>query len=628
MEGPRELARRHRGMHSLPSHGAVVELREITISTWAQCGKDSKEVPVGPLLSLAQGRVSKMSNDTEAGLRDRKAGRRKAKDVCRGYVKRRLPILSWLPTYKLTWLAQDALAGITVGLTAVPQGIAYGIVAGLNPEYGLYASFMASFIYVVFGSCENITIGPTAIMATMVQPLVLNHGPDIAVLITFFKGCIIAILGIFHLGFFLDFISLPVITGFTSAAAINIAASQFKSLLGIPGRSESFLDSLIAVFSNLNKIRYQDTLLGLGTIAVLVLLKNIPGRRSGTVPQKIAWTLTLARNALVVIAGAVMAYVFHIYGREPFKLTGALGQGVPPFSPPPFTTTFQNRTYNLMEMTTSMGTTLFSIPVVSTIEHIAIAKAFAKGKSLDATQEMFALGICNIFGSFVRSMPVTGSFTRTAVNYASGVRTTLGGIFTGALVLLATSLLTTTFRFIPKATLAGLIICAMYYMLDFTTYHLLWRAKKIDFFVMLITLLCCVFAGLELGIIIGVILNLFTLLYFSARPSVESKVEQMEGQTVIRVVPEEAVTFPAAEHLRASIMSLSEESLCNVVLDCKNLKRIDVTVAKNLKLLSNDLAVRGQRMICINRCDNVDSTLRSVAPELPDGFKQDGNAYG
>lgn len=166
---------------------------------------------------------------------------------------------------------------------------------------------MASFIYIIFGSCENITIGPTAIMATMVLPLVTNYGADIAILITFLKGCIIALLGLFHLGMFfifskikkyrnlqiiynreilllhpfcfffqgflLDFISLPVITGFTSAAAINIASSQFKSLLGISGKAESFLDSLIAIFKHLDEFRYQDSVLGICTILVLVLLK-------------------------------------------------------------------------------------------------------------------------------------------------------------------------------------------------------------------------------------------------------------------------------------------------------------------------------------------------------------------
>nr|XP_012135832.1 PREDICTED: sodium-independent sulfate anion transporter-like isoform X6 [Megachile rotundata] len=421
------------------------------------------------------------------------------------YAKRRLPILSWLTTYKLPWLPQDALAGFTVGLTAIPQGIAYGVVAGLSPEYGLYASFMASFVYIVFGSCKSITIGPTAIMATMVQPLVVAYGPDIAVLLTFLKGCMIALLGLFHLG--------------------------------------------------------------------------------------------------------------------------TLGEGLPPFGPPPFSIIANNRTYDFIETTTAMGTTLFFVPVVSAIEHMAIAKAFAMGKSLDATQEMLALGLCNMFGSFVRSMPVTGSFTRTAVNHSSGVKTTFGGLFTGCLVLLASSLLTSTFRFIPKATLAAVIICAMYYMLDFKTYALLWRARKVDFFLMLITFLFCVFLKLEWGILIGIVLNLVILLYFSTRFTVQTEVEQTGDKALIRVTPEETIAFPAAEDFRARIMKLSENNSSNVVLDCKNLKRIDVTVAKNLKLLSNDLQLRGRAINCVNCRDNVEVVLKAIAPDTQSGPSGDQNLY-
>ncbi|XP_011305329.1 sodium-independent sulfate anion transporter [Fopius arisanus] len=544
-----------------------------------------------------------------------------------GYTKRRFPIIDWLPVYKPSWLLQDILAGITVGLTAIPQGIAYGVVAGLNPEYGLYAGFMGPFIYILFGSCHNITIGPTAIMALMVQPLVLNFGPDMAVLICFLKGCIIAVLGIFHLGFLLDFISIPVITGFTSAAAINIASSQFKSLLGIPGRSEGLVEALKGIFTNLDKINGWDILLGVSTISLLVLLKHIPSKRRGTHLEQMGWIVTLSRNALVVILGTVMAYLFHINDMEPFHLTGSMGKGLPPLSPPPFSTTFNNKTYNFVEMTTNMGTTLFTIPIISTIEHIAIAKAFAMGKPLDATQEMLALGVCNIFGSFVRSMPVTGSFTRTAVNHASGVRTPLGGLFTGALVLLAAGFLTSCFKYIPKATLAGVIICAMYYMLDFKAYRLLWQAKKVDFMTMVITLVVCVFLGLELGILIGILANLVALLYFSARPDILIAVEQeIEGRPVVYVTPEEAVTFPAAENLRANIMRLSVESIGNVILDCKNLKRIDVTVAKNIKLLAQDLSLRGQELIYVNAIDDVHRVLNTVAPELSSTFKSTVNA--
>ncbi|KAG5307986.1 S2611 protein, partial [Acromyrmex insinuator] len=538
------------------------------------------------------------------------------KDKYSKYAVRRLPVLNWLPRYKPTWFLQDALAGITVGLLAVPQGIAYGALAGLNPEHGLYAAFMASFTYILFGTCKSITIGPTVIMAIMIYPFVEKYGTDMVILITFLKGCIIALLGFFHLGSLLDFISLPVITGFTSAAAINIAFSQFKSLLGIRHTAESFLDSVCAIYKYRNEIRCPDTLLGVGTIIALILLKNIPGQRTGTILQKIGWFLGLFRNALVVMIGTVIAYIIYINDLEPFTLTGTIGQGLPSIASPPFST-FHNLTYNFLEMTTAMKTTLFTIPVVSTILHIAVAKAFAKGESLDITQEIIALGACNIFGSFVCSMPVTGSFVRTAINHASGVKTPLGGIFTGSLVLFAVGLLTSTFRFIPKATLAGLVIYSMYNMLDFPTYRLLWRAKKIDFFVMNLTLIKGVFLGLEYGIIIGIVANLVVLLYFSAHPSIQTKIEQIEGKTVIVIIPKETIAFPAAERLRANVMKVSRENSCNmIILDCKNLKRLDVTIAENIKLLGKDLSVRGQTIVCSNCCENVNAVLKVVAPEL------------
>ncbi|XP_044018507.1 sodium-independent sulfate anion transporter-like isoform X3 [Aphidius gifuensis] len=470
------------------------------------------------------------------------------KSKIQSYVKRRLPILTWLPGYHVSWLFQDVLAGITVGLTAVPQGIAYGVVAGLKPSYGLYSSFMSSFIYIFFGSCKNITIGPTAIMSLMVEPLVSKYGPEMAVLICFLKGCIIGLFGIFHLGFLLDFISLPVITGFTTAASINIATSQLKSLLGISGKSED--------------------------------------------------------------------------------LVGSMDEGLPHISFPPFSmndSKNQSITYGFTDMIQNMGITLFTIPVISTIEHMAIAKAFASGKSLDATQEMLALGICNVFGSFVSSMPVTGSFTRTAVNHSSGVRTPLGGIFTGGLVLLAAGFLTQTFQFIPKATLAGLIISAMYYMLDFQIFKLFWTAKKIDFFIMLMTLVTCIFAGLEKGIVFGIIMNLIILLSFTVKPSIKISIEKINEKTVVYVTPEETVTYPAAEKLRANIMKLSEDSTGNVILDCKNLKRIDVTVVKNMNLLANDLKLRNLQFIFINSKNNVTHVFNTIAPEIKSSFNQQIN---
>lgn len=210
----------------------------------------------------------------------------------------------------------------------------------------------------------------------------------------------------------------------------------------------------------------------------------------------------------------------------------------------------------------------------------------AKGKSVDATQELIALGCCNILGSFISSMSVTGSFTRTALNHASGVRTTLGGVFTGVTVLLALELLTTTFYYIPKATLSAVIICAMIYMLEFKVMVLLWRARKSELLLFVVTMVASLFLGVEYGILIGIAVNLVFILYASARPPVELEKKAVdergyELREVMVVTPKQRLHFPAAEYVRKQIMAECREGeKTDVVVDGSFVTNIDVTVAK------------------------------------------------
>jgi solute carrier family 26 (sodium-independent sulfate anion transporter), member 11 len=188
-------------------------------------------------------------------------------------VFQRIPILQWLPKYQPGYLVEDFVAGLTVGLTAIPQGIAYAVVAGLPPQYGLYSAFMGCFVYCVFGSCKDITIGPTAIMALMVQSYVQNLGADYAVLATFMAGLAIFASGLLNLGSLVTFISTPVTIGFTTAAALTIGSGQVKAILGLSGKSNGFLESWINVFEHIGETRLWDTVLGLTSIALLLLLR-------------------------------------------------------------------------------------------------------------------------------------------------------------------------------------------------------------------------------------------------------------------------------------------------------------------------------------------------------------------
>ncbi|XP_076667301.1 sodium-independent sulfate anion transporter isoform X2 [Andrena cerasifolii] len=547
--------------------------------------------------------------------------------VLKQLLLRRIPILAWLPLYSWSKLLQDTLAGLTVGLTAIPQGIAYAIVAGLPAQYGLYSSFMGCFVYLVFGSCKDVTVGPTAIMALLSQQHVMRLGDDIAVFMCFVSGCLILLMGLLHLGFLLEFVSMPVISGFSNAAAIIIGTSQLGTLLGLSGRSDSFIDAIIKVVDHVNDITHWDTLLGVCSMIVLVCLKNLPGKKNGTALQKCLWVVSLARNAVVVIIGIILSYSLSSYGIKPFKITGNITEGLPSFGPPPFSVASGNHTYNFVEVVSELGSTTISVPLIAILESIAIAKAFAKGKTVDANQEMLALGFCNIFGSFVRSMPATGSFTRTAVNNASGVKTPMGGVITGCLVLLACGLLTSTFEFIPKATLAAVIIVAMYYMFELRIFSVLWRTKKIDLIPLTVTLLSCLVIGPEYGMIAGIAVNLILLLYFAARPGLLIEERVVDGLTILFVSPKQSLSYPAAEYLRERVMYWCDEraQTIPVVVEGRHVLRIDATVAKNLALLLADLQSRDQKLVFWNWCEEARRTMISYDASLAMSFRSSGS---
>lgn len=224
----------------------------------------------------------------------------------------------------------------------------------------------------------------------------------------------------------MQFISMPTIIGFTTSATITIASGQVKPLLGIKsGSSNEFIAAWENVFTHLDEIEPSDTILGLISLCLLFALKKPTYLSRWPVFAKY---LSISRNAIVVIIGMIVAYAFHLNGSDPFRLTGDIKEGLPAFQVPPTESELNGEKYYFMDMVRALGLSLITLPLVSILESVAIAKAFSKGKVVDATQEMIALGLCNVASSFFQSIPITGSFTRTAVNHNSGVKTTLGGV--------------------------------------------------------------------------------------------------------------------------------------------------------------------------------------------------------
>lgn len=525
--------------------------------------------------------------------------------LCCSYssLKAWLPLLSWAPRYRLKWLQMDLLAGLTVGLTTVPQALAYAEVAGLPVQYGLYSAFMGGFVYTLLGTSKDVTLGPTAIMSLLCFSVVGGQ-PHRAVLLSLLCGLIQAGMALLRLGFLLDFISYPVIKGFTCAAAVTIGFGQVKNILGLDGIPHDFVLEVYYTFYKIPEARIGDVVLGLLSLSVLVMLvfmkkglgsEDAPSC-STTIARRLVWTAATMRNVLVVVAASCVAFSWNAFGHPVFTVTGETSKGLPPFKPPPTSDTTANGTVvTFGEIVEDFGGGLAVIPFMGLLESIAIAKAFASQNDyrIDTNQELLAIGVTNIMGSFVSAYPVTGSFGRTAVNSQTGVCTPAGGIVTSVIVLLSLAFLMPAFYYIPKAALAAVIICAVAPMVDYQVVAKMWRIRKLDLVPFVVTFLMS-FWEVQYGIVGGVAVSGVLLLYHTARPQI--KVSD-PGMLVMELGS--GLSFPATEYLSHLIhtQALQASPPRSMVLDCHHVSVIDYTVVSELRDLLRQFKLREVQLV-------------------------------
>ena len=252
-------------------------------------------------------------------------------------LKDAFPISKWLPTYNLEKLRGDIIAGLAVGLMVVPQSLAIASIAGLAPQHGLYASFPGVFIYCLLGTSKDLNIGPTVMSALMTRRYNVLQHPQIAAIFAFISGMTLFGIGIFKIGFIVQFISAPVFSGFVSAAAIIITVNQFNDLLGLPKGPLSFFQRLKQIGANIQKARVGDAVLGITCLVFLLTFHFIGKRIAKPGVKKLPKTaksiicgINIAKSALAAIIATLVAYLFHITGySDVFVLAGKLPKGMP-----------------------------------------------------------------------------------------------------------------------------------------------------------------------------------------------------------------------------------------------------------------------------------------------------------
>jgi SulP family sulfate permease len=418
-------------------------------------------------------------------------------------LERLLPAAGWLKRYSRRDLSGDISAGLVVAVMLIPQGMAYALLAGLPPVVGLYASTIPLFIYALFGSSRHLAVGPVAIVSlltlTAVSQLAAPGSSEfvaLAALLALLVGAIQLALGLLRAGFVTTFLSHAVISGFTSAAAIVIGLSQLRHLLGIElPSSHNALLTLWHALGQLGGVHAPTLAIGAGSMAALIVARRYLPR----FPAALA----------VVLVSTLAVYALGLHERG-VRIVGDIPRGLPSFSVPALT----------WEVVVALLPMALTIAFIGFMESIAMAKAIAAKERypIDANRELVGLGLANLAGGVFSSYPVTGGFSRSAVNYQAGARTPLASIVTAILIVLTLVFFTPLFYYLPQAVLAAIVIVAVAGLVDVREAKHLLRLKAVDGWTLVLTFVATLILGIEQGILLGVVFSLLVFIWRSAYP--------------------------------------------------------------------------------------------------------------
>ena len=447
-------------------------------------------------------------------------------------MQRYFPILEWIQGYNKSLFKSDFTAGVTVGIMLIPQGMAYAMIAGLPPVYGLYAAIFPQLVYALMGSSRQLAVGPVAmdslLVATALNTMAIvnsDHYISLAIFLALFMGLIQIFLGLLKFGFLVNFLSKPVISGFTSAAAIIIGLSQLNHILGISLTSHNLIHQILAaLWATLGNIHPFTALITMASILLIFSLKRL----SRKIPAPL----------LVVIIATSLTASFQ-WNDLGVKIVGFIPRGLPSVQIQEVTA---QEVYQLLPMALTLA-------LIAFLEAISVAKAIElkeNKETLDPNQELIALGSANVLGSFFQAYSSTGGFSRTAVNHQSGAKTGMASLISALLVGLTLIFFTDLFYHLPKAVLGAIILSAVINLIDVKYPYQLWKTHRQEFFVLLFTFSLTLFLGVKEGILLGTLVSLTLMLYRSSQPHI-AVLGRIKGTRLFRNVlrfPDQVETFP------------------------------------------------------------------------------------
>ncbi|MDX1545647.1 MAG: sulfate permease [Rhodothermales bacterium] len=511
-----------------------------------------------------------------------------------GLVRQVIPLAQWLPGYGWAALRGDVLAGLTVGVMLIPQAMAYALLAGVPPIYGLYASVAPLVVYALLGTSRHLAVGTVAldmvIVASGVSALAAvgtDAYLELVILLVMMVGALEIGMGLLRLGFVVILLSRPVISGFTSAAALIIAASQLGNLVGVAvPRSESLFAVLWDVGARIGQFEEWSLAVGVGSVLVLLAVQR--------------WVPRVPGPILVVVASMVGVALLGVDVRG-LAFVGAVPAGLPEPRLPSVE----------WGAVGALFPTALTLVLVQFMSVISLGKVFAARHRYDveANRELVAIGAANLVGGVFRGIPVSGSFSRTAVNERAGARTPLANAFAAALVVVTLLLLTPLFALLPVPVLAAIIIVAALGLFDLRELRHLLHSKPIDGSIALLTFAVTLVLGLQEGILLGVGASVIAILYRISRPNVailghlpgtrtfvdverNPEAHQYDGLLILRV--EASFSYVNADLLKEFLLEESARRGARaILLDATSINDLDLTAAAMLINVAEQLQQRG-----------------------------------
>jgi SulP family sulfate permease len=510
------------------------------------------------------------------------------------------PIVGWLRGYQRADFGPDLVAGLTTAVMLVPQAMGYALLAGLPPIHGLYAAVAPLILYAVLGTSRHLAVGPVAMDSILVAGAVgaiavigTENYILVAAALGMMVGAIQAGLGFLRAGFLVNFLSRPVVAGFTAAAALIIAASQLGHLLGVDLPRTHHVHRVVwGAIQSASDWSWPTLVIGALSIAALIVSK----KRLPRFPAAL----------FVVVASTLAVWALGLSTRG-VSIVGEVPAGLPGFSLPSVDS----------EILTQLIPAAATIALVSFMEAISVGRVFAQANRYDIhpNRELIALGFANLAGGATGGYPIAGGFSRSAVNVRAGARTQLAALVTCALVVITLLAFTRAFFYLPKAALSAIIVAAVAGLIDIPGAAEVYRVKRADFYLLVLTFLATLSLGIQWGILVGIAASVLLFLVRTTRPYFAVLGRIPESQTylnaarhphaetipgIILVRVDAQFYFGNVSFLKETVRKLVRDSETPVryfVLEAAGVNDLDSAAASTLAELDEELASQGVRLV-------------------------------